>query len=133
MPPVRGLSVQVEGLSKLRRDLRAIDKGLGKSLTDHIREIARKVRDDARSRAPKKTKRLSRSIKHSVRARGASVYSNSPYANVHEWGGTIRPRGVPIRIKGRRFIYSAVQDNTKNVEEELGRSLDVIADRNGFH
>jgi len=127
------LSVKVDGLAKLRRDLKAIDKDLGKSLTDHLREIAKEVRDEARSRAPRKTGALASSIKHSVRARGASVYSNSPYANVQEWGGTIRPRGTPIEIRGRHFIYSAVDDHTDRVKAELERSLDVIADRNGFH
>jgi HK97 gp10 family phage protein len=127
------LSIKANGLAKLRRDLKAIDKDLAKSFTDHLREIAKDVRDDARPRAPRKTGALQRSIKHSVRARGASVYSNLPYAGVQEWGGTIRPRGTPIEIRGRHFIYSAVDENTKHVEEELTRTLDVIADRHGFH
>jgi HK97 gp10 family phage protein len=127
-----GLSLKVEGLAKLRRDLRAIDKDLGKALTDHLRDLARDVRDDARSRAPVKTGALQRSIKHSVRARGASVYSNSPYAGVQEWGGTIRPRGTPIEIRGRHFISSAVADNADHVVKEVERSLDAIADRHGF-
>jgi HK97 gp10 family phage protein len=124
--------VRVDGLAKLRRDLKAIDKDLGKSLTDHLREIAKEVRDDARSRAPVKTGALRGSIKHSVRARGASVYSNLDYAPVHEWGGTIRPRGAPIEIRGRHFIAEAVDANSKRVEDELARSLDAIADRHGF-
>jgi phage gpG-like protein len=126
------LSVDVPGLGKLRRDLKAIDKDLAKSLTDHLREIARGVRDEARSRAPVQTGALQRSIKHSVRARGASVYSNLPYAGVQEFGGTISPRGTPIAIRGRHFIYSAIADESDHVERELERSLDVIADRHGF-
>lgn len=129
----RDVSVKVDGLAKLRRDLKAIDKDLGKAFTDHLRDIAREIRDDARSRAPRKTGALQRSIKHSVRARGASVYSDLDYAAVHEWGGTIRPRGAPIEIRGRHYIYSAVDENIKHIEEELERSLDVIADRHGFH
>jgi HK97 gp10 family phage protein len=127
------LSVKIEGLAKFGRDLRAIDKDLGKAFTDHLRDLAKEVRDDARSRAPVKTGALQRSIKHSVRARGASVFSNSPYANVQEWGGTIRPRGTPIEIRGRHFIYSAVDDHADHVAKEVERSLDAIADRHGFN
>ena len=127
------LAIEVPGLRKLRRDLKAIDKDLAQSLTDHLREIARGVRDEARSRAPVKTGALQRSIKHSVRARGASIYSNLPYAPVQEFGGTIRPRGTPIAIRGRHFIYSAIADKAANVERDLERSLDVIADRHGFN
>ena len=127
------LSIKVDGLGKLRRDLKAIDKDLAKSLTDHLREIAKEVRDDARSRAPRKTGALSRSIKHSVRARGATVFSNLDYAPVHEWGGTITPRGTPIEIRGQHFIYSAIYDQADRIKSELERSLDVIADRNGFN
>lgn len=131
------LQIRADGLAKLRRDLRAIDKDLGKALTDHLRDIARGVRDDARRNLHDRSKnpqnRIEKTIKHSVRARGASIYSDHPGAPVQEWGGTIRPRGVPIEIRGKRFMRDAVEENTKHVEDELGRSLDVIADAHGFH
>jgi phage gpG-like protein len=127
------LSVKVDGLAKLRRDLRAINKDLGKSLTDHIREIAKEVRDDARPRTPELSGALRRSEKYSVRTRGAAIYSKLPYAGVQEWGGTIHPRGAPIKIRGRHFLYSAVDQNAAHIKAELERSLDEIADRNGFH
>lgn len=133
MAPNRELSLRVEGLAKLRRDLRAIDKDLGKSLTDHLRDLAKEVRDEARSRAPVKTGALQRSIKHSVRARGASIYSNTPYAGVQEWGGTIRPKGTPIEIQGRHFIYSAIYDHADHIKGQVEGLLDGIADRHGFN
>jgi hypothetical protein len=127
------VSVDVPGLAKLRRDLKAIDKGLAKGLTDHLRDVAKEVRDDARERAPVDEGDLKKSIKHSVTGKGASVYSNSDYAEVHEWGGVIRPRGVPIEIVGRRYIYDAVGDHTDRIRSEMDRILDVVADSNGFH
>jgi phage gpG-like protein len=128
-----GVSVDVPGLSKLRRDLKAIDKDLGKALTSHLRGVAREVRDDARSRAPVDEGDLKKTIKHSVTSKGASVYSDSDYAEVHEWGGVIRPRGVPIEIVGRRYTYDAVGDRTGRIRSEVDRILDVVADHNGFH
>jgi len=127
-----GVTVRAPGLSKLRRDLGKIDKDLRLAANRHIREVANEVRDEARSRAPKKTGRLQKSIKASVRAAGASIYSDLVYAPVHEWGGTIRPRGTPIEIEGKHFMRSAVDDKTERIEEHLGDLLDGIADRHGF-
>jgi len=129
-------SIEVPGLAKLRRDLRAIDKDLGKAVTDHIRDVVRPIRDDARSKLRERSKdpqnRIEKTVKHSVTAKGASLYSDHDGSAVQNWGGTIKPRGVPIEIKGKRYLDGAVYENTAHVEEELGRSLDVIADRNGF-
>lgn len=121
------------GLSKLRRDLTRIDKRLGQEATRHIRSIAAKVKIDARVRAPRRTGRLSRSIRHSVRSKGASIYSNLEYAPVQHWGGTIRPRGVPIQIKPSLYLTTAAEQNMRNVENELAGILDHIADSFGFH
>lgn len=129
-------SVQANGLAKLRRDLRAIDKGLAKELTSHVRTIAREVRDDARAKLRERSEnpqnRIEKTIKHSVTAKGASIYSDHPGAPVQEFGGTIKPKGAPIEIKGKRYMQDAVEDNTKDVEEKLGDTLDVLARFNGF-
>lgn len=129
-------SIEVPGLAKLRRDLRAIDKGLGKALTDHLRDVAKVVRDDARAKLRERSKnpqnRIEKTVKHSVRAKGASIFSDHPGSAVQNWGGTIEPRGMPIEIKGKRYMDGAVYEHTEHVEAEMGRTLDAIADRNGF-
>jgi HK97 gp10 family phage protein len=124
--------VRAPGLSKLRRDLKKIDRDLGREATRHVRRVANQVRDEARSRAPKKTGRLSKSIRTSVRSKGASIYSPEEYAGVHEFGGTISPKGTPIEIEGQRFIYGAIDEKADDVAEQLGDLLDHIADTNGF-
>jgi|GEM_PF-2276755 len=131
------LSLKVEGLAKLRRDLRAIDKDLGKSLTDHLRDLAREVRDDARSNLRERSKdpqnRIEKTIKHSVKAKGASVFSDHPGAAVQNYGGTIAPKGTPIEIKGKSYMDDAVHNRADHVKEQVEGLLDGIADRNGFH
>lgn len=129
---VSNLRINAPGLAKLRRDLGRIDRGLRTAADRHIRQAANRVRDTARSKAPRRTGRLSKSIRTSVRARGASIYSNLEYAPVHEWGGTISPRGTPITIEASHYMAEAVEENTDMIEEELGRLLDGIADRHGF-
>jgi HK97 gp10 family phage protein len=124
--------VRAPGLSKLRRDLKKIDRDLGREATRHVRRVGNQVRDEARSRAPKKTGRLSKSIRTSVRSKGASIYSPEEYAGVHEFGGTISPKGTPIEIEGQRFIYGAIDEKADDVAEQLGDLLDHIADTNGF-
>ena len=120
------------GLTKLRRDLRSIDKELGKEADRHIRQTAAKVRADARANAPEVSGKLKRSIRYSLTRGGASIYSNEIYAPVIEYGGEISPRGTPISITGQRYMDKALDDNTEFLDEELARLLDVIADRFGF-
>lgn len=130
------VAVKAPGLSKLRRDLKKIDKDLGREATSHIREVAKGVRDQARSNLRERSKNpkgvIEKTIKHSVNSRGASIYSNHPGSGVQEWGGTIAPRGTPIEIKGKAYMRGAVAEKADDVAEELGDLLDVIARRNGF-
>ncbi len=130
------LVVQAPGLSKLRRDLKKIDKDLARDATRHVREIAKGVRDEARSNLQERSKNptgaMAKTVKHSVRARGASIYSDHPGSGVQEWGGTISPRGTPIEISGKAYMRGAVETKAGDVAEQLGDLLDVIANRNGF-
>lgn len=129
---VRNFRVNVPGLAKFQRDLGRIDRGMRTASTRHLRQIANRVRDSARGRAPRRSGRLARSIRSSARASGASIYSNLEYAPVHHWGGTIRPRGTPIRIEATHFLSEAAEQHTEFVEEELANLLDAIVARNGF-
>ena len=49
---VREFRVNVPGLAKFQRDLGRIDRGLRTASTRHLRQIANRVRDSARGRAP---------------------------------------------------------------------------------
>lgn len=133
-----GGTVKVKNLGAFRRNLRKLDRDLDLQLARYIREKAREVRDTARNRTPvgRKDRRakgqrrpggLKGSIKHSVTQKRATIYSTQPDAPVHEWGGTIRPRGVPIRIEKKSMIRGAVQQHTGDVEQHMERMFDSIA------
>lgn len=130
--------VYINGLSAFRRDLRKLDKGLDLEVSRYIREKAKEVRDTARERTPvgrtdrrssrqRRPGTLRKSIKHSVRQKSATLYSNQPDSGVHEWGGTIRPRGKPIRIRGKAMLRGAVAQHTDDVEEHMARMFDRLA------
>lgn len=130
--------VTVRNLGAFRRNLRRLDRGLDLGLSRYIREMARDVRDDARSRAPvgrpdrrandqRKPGGLSKSIRHSVTQKRATLYSNEPDAPVHEFGGTIRPRGVPIEIREVAMLRGAVADQADQVEAHMTQMWDRLA------
>ncbi len=130
--------VTVRNLGAFRRNLRRLDRGVDVGLARYIRTMAREVRDDARDRTPvgrpdrradkqRKPGTLAKSIKHSVRQKNVTLYSDQPDAGVHEFGGTISPRGVPIQIREVAMLRGAVRDRAAEVEDRIGRMFDAIA------
>ena len=126
------VSVRTVGLGALNRALGRIDKDLRKQSVAHLRDVAREVRDEARPMTPVRSGDLRRSLRYQASNRGASVSSNLPYAPVVEWGGTIQPRGVPITFPRTRMLGRSVEQNTDDIEEQIGRLFDGIARTNGF-
>lgn len=125
-------AIKTQGLTPLLRSLNKVNKDVSKDLKRGLRDIAKKVRSDARPLAPVRTGALARSITYSATNKGASVRSPLPYAGVHEFGGTISPNGGPITIKASRFLGRAVQKDTAHIEDEIGRLFEDVARRNGF-
>jgi hypothetical protein len=116
--------------------LRAIEKETGKALKAELKQTGEKVAAKVRSSQarPYRTGRLRRSVKTSATAKGSvSIYSNLPYAPVWEWGGEIKPRGVPIHFPRTEFVTGTVDAMSKEVEPELAAAFDAAARRNGFH
>lgn len=126
-------AARVRGLGDLRRALRRSNTLLDRGVSRHIREIGKRVRDKARMYAPIGPRRdphrgdLRKSLRYSVTRRRASVYTNDPKAPVHEWGGTIRPRGAPIKIPRRQYVSRAVKDSRRFIDAEMLGLLDSIA------
>lgn len=137
-PRLSGTETRIDasGLRELRRDLRRIDKNLAKAFNRALREIGNEIRDEIRgsTQRPYRTGKLRRSVKTSVRAKGVSLYSLLKYAPVHEWGGTIRPRGTPITIERTEFIRGQVIKNREETERKVGdlieRTFEIYG---GFH
>ncbi len=124
--------IQIEGLAQLRRDLRAIDAGLSRELNVELRQTVNIAARDAATLAPRRTGKLARSYKPFTRGNIAGVRSPLPYAPVNEYGGTIRPRGVPIDIRRSQPVSRAVERNADRIAEELGDRIEDLARRHGF-
>lgn len=133
-----GSAIAVSGLSGLNRALKKAEGDIDKDLRNELREIANVVRDDARSRAPEgdgrsgKPGRLRSSIRSSVVVRGASLYSNSPYALVQDQGGTVGYGAVITRARASGYMSKAVQfaqpmvsRRLEGVLDHLGREFDA--------
>lgn len=131
-------AVQIVGLARFRRDLSKIDKSLSKEINKYLREIGRSVRDSARAITPVDSGDLRKSIKHSVRAKEMSIFSDSPYANAQEWGTSgketskVKPQGVPIKIRRRQMIGHAVFTRRHDIEEHIMDLVPHLARINGF-
>lgn len=135
--------VRVTNLLEVRRSLKGIRDGL-KELRQAEIEAAKIVAEDAARRAPRGTrplpanrrKRLHEAVKPLVK--GTKVYvgataRDAPHGNVNHWGGTITPRGKPIRFPPRRFIIEAFKAKREEFIVLLAARLDELFRRNGFH
>lgn len=131
------LAVRGDGLRDLRRVLRKANIDLDKGLAVAMRRTGKVVRDRARVNAPIGPDRdphrgaLKRSLRYSVTQKKASIYSNDPKAPVHEYGGTIRPRGVPIQIPRRRYVGRAIKQSRREIDAMTEGLLDAIAEEFG--
>lgn len=147
MPRDNRQAVSIRGLREFRRQLKKISPELDKATREILKDAGELAAAEARRRAPRgstdrhrshrdrryRPGRLAGSIKVSSTQARLSIYSNLPYAAVHEYGGTIRPRGVPIRIKESRMIRGAVEARTDDVIREVEKVTDRLADQAGFH
>lgn len=137
----RGYGVRVEGLARLRRNLKELDGELPKQLTARLKAIAETVAEDARSRVPVRTGRAQRSIKALASGSTAGVRGGQksvPYYGWLDFGGKIvqrKMRRVLRRevIKGGRYMYPALAANHERVAKEAldafyasSRDLDVV-------
>ena len=79
------------------------------------------------NRLATKTGALKRSLTYSVKERQDSLVgtmkSSSIYAPVHEFGGTIHPRGYPIKIKKRSFMYPGLISGVDRFEKLIFESV----------
>ena len=97
------------------------------------RRSPRDVAAEAAPLAPRRTGALAASYKPFVTQRGAGVRSRLPYAPVIEYGGTIRPRGVPIEIARSQPVTRAVLRQQDRAVERAGDAVDRAARDSGWH
>ena len=65
----------------------------------------------------------------SITADRRGVVSNRPQGPVHEFGGTIAPRGHPIRIKRSAMATKAGAETQPQVERILDREVTALLER----
>ncbi len=125
------LTVQVEGLKEVQKYLKKIGAvEQSKELRTGLREAAKLVGQDARTRVPVKTGRARGSIGWTVNLDGAYVLGGKkqvPYYGWLDFGSRTpvkgRPRSVgPWKKSGAgpfrgRFIYAAIADNEDKIVE----------------
>ena len=131
--PGGGVRVEVEGLAKLRRDLRRMQPAALKEIRGVLRDAAGVVAADAARNAPRLTGALAKSIRPGTSGNRAFVRSRLPYAGVHEYGGRISPQGTPISIKRSAFIARAIEAKQEQIVDELGDGIERVATKHGWH
>src|SRR5436190_13452137 len=124
--PARDTAVRVEGLAELRRDLRRMQPDTLKEVREVLKHSAEIVAANARTRAPRQTGKLAASIRAGTAGNSAVVRSRLPYAAVHEFGGTIRPKGAPILIKRREMVTGALASRTEAIVDALADGIDPV-------
>lgn len=124
--------VEVKGLKELRRSLRGVDRGALREVQKVTKAGAQIVATEAKRNAPRRTGQLAGSLKATTQRTAGIVRSPLPYAKVHEYGGTIRPRGVPITIKRSAYVGRALDAKAEEVGRALAEGFDRLARANGW-
>lgn len=128
-----GQGVRIEGLREFHRDLKKLEPEVAKDLRKDIKAAAKRVATQAAAAAPSVTGKYAKSIRPYVTVRGASVGSRLPQAGVLHFGGTIRPRGVPIVFPARPVVSDALDKQTDRLIDEFGDAVENAARRAGWH
>lgn len=131
--PGRNDGVRLEGFREFRRDLRKLQPEVDKQLRKDLRVAAKKVANEAGAHEHRGTGRYARSIRPYITARGVSIGSNLPQAGVLHFGGTIRPKGVPIVFQPRPVVSEALDRNTDRIVDSVGDAVEAAARKAGWH
>lgn len=133
MPRSGDFAVKVEGLAELRRDLRRLEPAALKEIQGTLKGAVNVVAREAALLAPRRTGEYAASFRPYTRGNRAGVRSTWPGAGVHEYGGTIRPRGTPILIRRSAPITRAAERQMDTVVQELGDGIEQAARSTGWH
>lgn len=125
------LQVEVKGLQQFRRDVRRMDKEVGKELQRDLRAIASGVAREAGALAPRQTGTLAASYRGSARGTRGIVRSPLVYARFIEYG--FHPRGGDTFVEGTNPIGRALERREDAIVEQLGDAIDRAASRLGWH
>lgn len=113
-------AVRVEGLSKVIRQLKAIEPDLVAQLKTANREIADDVVLTARTLVPRRSGQLAASVRAGASARTGNVKAGK---RAVPWAGPIHFGWKRRNIAPQPFLYDALDERRSEVEE---RYLDAI-------
>lgn len=119
-------------MQTFRKSVRDTDRGAMRMVQAVTKSAAQIVASDARTLAPRRTGALAESITATTAGHAGIVKSTLPYAAVHEWGGTIRPRGTPVHIKRSEYVGRAQDRNADKVRHALETGFAAVARSNGW-
>ncbi len=130
-----GVSVNIEGLDQFLRDLKRFEPELSKDFRRRLRAIVEEVAKDARSRAPKKSGKLTKGIRPSVTNTGARLLSKAEHARIHEFGGRHPVFGHDrwVYQTATPHIFPAVNAARETVGTEALAALDEAIAQIGFN
>ncbi len=127
--------VGIQGLRETQRDLEAVSLGLGRELARVIREGADSLVPAARSNTPfgpgpqsarDNLPHIGDTLSARASATTASIVSSHPGAPVHEYGGEIAPKGVPITIRQSAMAHRAGEQELPRFERDLKSAIDAL-------
>lgn len=138
MPRPGAVTISVEGLDELRRDLKqAGDKATGRELQKNLKKAAEVVASDARGNVPTGPDRGGHArdtIKAGASTGAAYVQggrSESPYYGWLDFGSRNPNRQIGpwansgAGPKGGRFIYPAIAANSDELVKQVHHAVDV--------
>lgn len=132
----RYLSADMPELRSVLKDIRGISPDLAKALRRNLRAEAKKVSDDARRRAPKKSGKLARSISPRVSSNGqSSIVSKSKYSKIHEFGGRHPVYGnfdKWVAQEARPYMLPAVKEGKEDFFKAADAALKEAAKKARF-
>jgi hypothetical protein len=133
------VTVKVEGLKELRRNLKRVDAGLSKELRVANLEAAKEVVREARPDVPVRSGRLARSLRANATQSDARVKAGSaavPYGSTIHFGRLIGNVGSPPGnhkgpnlVAGRPFITDAVHDSKGRIVDVYQARIDSLLRR----
>lgn len=112
--------IDTRALAQLRRDIKAADPAVRKTLDRELRGIARGIAKDAARFSPRLKGDLAGGWKPSVtQGKGVAVINRQPHARVHEYGGIRHLR------RGRMYLVRGQGGGTVTTTGKTGRPLPV--------
>jgi phage gpG-like protein len=126
-------AVRVEGLAEVRKGLRKLERsGEAREVTKALKQGATLVATAARPFSARSSGKLAAGWRAGSSGNKAFVRNRVPYAGVHEFGGTIKPKGTEIKIKATPSATRALEDKEDRIVALVSDALDELARRYGW-